>query len=154
MILKSSEKSPLGTLAIAALMEEAGLPAGVFQVVIGGGDVGAMLSKHMDINKISFTGSTATGRKIQETATKSNLKRVTLELGGKSPAIIFKDADIGKAVFWSMLGITVRPGEYRSLIPTTNKLPGQYRPSLCSNITALCGKGYCRSSFRSAEKLV
>lgn len=65
----------------------------------------------MGIAKISFTGSTMTGRKIQDAATKSNLKRVTLELGGKSPAIVFDDCDIQKALFWCVLGITVNTGQ-------------------------------------------
>jgi aldehyde dehydrogenase (NAD+) len=65
----------------------------------------------MKINKVSFTGSTATGRKIQDAATKSNLKRVTLELGGKSPAIVFDDADMQKALFWCTFGITANTGQ-------------------------------------------
>jgi aldehyde dehydrogenase (NAD+) len=65
----------------------------------------------MKIAKISFTGSTSTGRKIQDAATKSNLKRVTLELGGKSPAVIFDDADLEKAIFWSIVGITANTGQ-------------------------------------------
>lgn len=65
----------------------------------------------MKIAKISFTGSTGTGLKIQDAATKSNLKRVTLELGGKSPAIIFDDADLEKAIFWSIVGITAGTGQ-------------------------------------------
>ncbi|KAI1611234.1 aldehyde dehydrogenase [Exophiala viscosa] len=70
-----------------------------------------MLSSHMGIDKISFTGSTATGRKIQEAATRSNLKRVTLELGGKGPALVFDDADFDKALFWVTIGITVNTGQ-------------------------------------------
>jgi len=69
------------------------------------------LASHMKIAKISFTGSTATGLKIQNAATRSNLKRVTLELGGKSPAIIFDDADIPTALFWSIRGITSNAGQ-------------------------------------------
>lgn len=65
----------------------------------------------MGISKISFTGSTMTGKRIQDAATKSNLKRVTLELGGKSPAIVFDDCDIQKALFWSILGITINAGQ-------------------------------------------
>ncbi|TVY88340.1 Aldehyde dehydrogenase, partial [Lachnellula willkommii] len=110
-IIKPSEKSPLGTLAVAGLIEAAGFPPGAFQIVLGGGATGAILSSHLGIAKISFTGSISTGRKIQEAATKSNLKRVTLELGGKSPAIVFDDADFEAAVFWSILGITVNSGQ-------------------------------------------
>lgn len=73
----------------------------------GGGVVGSVMAHHMDIAKISFTGSGTTGRRIQAAATASNLKRVTLELGGKSPAIVFEDADLNTALFWSIIGITV-----------------------------------------------
>lgn len=110
-IIKPSEKSPFGTLAVGYLIEAAGFPPGAFQIIAGAGATGALLASHMKIAKISFTGSTATGRKIQDAATKSNLKRVTLELGGKSPAIIFDDADLEKAIFWSIVGITNGTGQ-------------------------------------------
>lgn len=83
----------------------------------GDGSTGALLAKHMRISKISFTGSIATGRKIQQAATQSNLKRVTLELGGKSPAIVFEDAAIDEAVFWSTIAITANTGGYRAVYP-------------------------------------
>ena len=90
IVLKPSELTPLSALAIGALAKEAGFPAGVINVVPGYGPIaGAALAEHMDVNKIAFTGSTVVGRKIQEAAAKSNLKRVSLELGGKSPFIIF-----------------------------------------------------------------
>lgn len=111
VIIKPSEKSPLGTLAAGYLIKAAGFPPGVFQILTGGSEIGAHLSAHMGIQKISFTGSCSTGKKIQEAATKSNLKRVTLELGGKSPGIVFKDADLDTALFWSVLGITVNTGQ-------------------------------------------
>ncbi|KAF2811426.1 putative aldehyde dehydrogenase [Mytilinidion resinicola] len=93
-IYKGSEKSPLGVLAMGALAKEAGFPPGVINIVTGAGATGAMLASHMKIRKISFTGSVFAGKKVQELAAKSNLKRVTLELGGKSPSIIFEDADM------------------------------------------------------------
>ncbi|KAJ5080814.1 hypothetical protein N7456_013524, partial [Penicillium angulare] len=111
MILKPSENSPLGSLAIAALFEAAGFPRGVFQVLTGAGQTGAMLAEHMRIRKISFTGSVATGRKIQIAAAKSNLKRVTLELGGKSPALVFEDADLENALTWTVNAILARSGQ-------------------------------------------
>lgn len=97
VVLKPAESTPLTALACAALFKEAGFPAGVVNIVPGYGQTGALLSSHLKVNKIAFTGSTVTGRKIQEASAKSNLKRVTLELGGKSPLIVFKDADIKKA---------------------------------------------------------
>ncbi|KAH7127995.1 aldehyde dehydrogenase domain-containing protein [Dactylonectria estremocensis] len=111
LIVKPSEKSPLGSLAIATLFEEAGFPPGVVQILPGDGSTGALLAKHMRVRKISFTGSIATGKRIQVAATESNLKRVTLELGGKSPAVIFKDANINNAVTWTVSGILARSGQ-------------------------------------------
>ncbi|KAK7705728.1 hypothetical protein SLS57_009927 [Botryosphaeria dothidea] len=91
-IFKASEKSPLGALALGPLFAEAGFPPGVVQFVSGAQTTGEALASHPSIAKISFTGSINVGRAIQELALKSNLKRVTLELGGKSPAIVFDDA--------------------------------------------------------------
>jgi aldehyde dehydrogenase (NAD+) len=98
IIIKSSEKSPLGVLMLGNLVKEAGFPPGVIQLLSGAGKTGQMLAEHMDIDKIAFTGSPGAGRAIQAASAKSNLKRVTLELGGKSPSLIFEDADIEKAL--------------------------------------------------------
>src|ERR1700753_4400380 len=96
VVLKSSEKAPLSSLKLAALIQEAGFPAGVVNVLSGFGDpTGTAIGMHMKIRKISFTGSVATGRKVLRMAADSNLKSGSLELGGKSPAIIFDDADVG-----------------------------------------------------------
>ena len=98
IVLKASEKAPLSSLKLAALIKEAGFPPGVVNVVNGfGTPTGQAISEHMKIRKVAFTGSTMTGRKIMEAAAKSNLKIVTLELGGKSAAIVFADADIESA---------------------------------------------------------
>ena len=83
---------------MAGIFKEAGFPEGVVNFVSGGGKTGALLASHMDIDKISFTGSGLTGRKVQDAATKSNMKKVTLELGGKSPAIVCEDANIEVAL--------------------------------------------------------
>ncbi|KAJ6024730.1 hypothetical protein N7540_005527 [Penicillium herquei] len=111
LIVKPSEKSPLGSLAVAELFAEAGFPPGVVQVLTGDGSTGAHLASHMRVRKVSFTGSVATGKRIQIAAAQSNLKRVTLELGGKSPAVIFEDADIENAVTWTTNGILARTGQ-------------------------------------------
>lgn len=111
MIVKPSEKTPLGSLAVAPLFARAGFPPGVVQVLTGAGSTGALLAEHMKIRKISFTGSLATGRKIQETAARSNLKRVTLELGGKSPAVVFEDANLDNALQWTINAILTRSGQ-------------------------------------------
>jgi aldehyde dehydrogenase (NAD+) len=85
--------------------------AGVVNIITGDGKTGAMLASHMDINKISFTGSVFAGKKVQEAATKSNLKRVVLELGGKSPSLIFEDADIENALQHSSQNFLLNSGQ-------------------------------------------
>ncbi|EXJ66719.1 uncharacterized protein A1O5_09914 [Cladophialophora psammophila CBS 110553] len=111
MIVKPSEKTPLGSLAVASFFEKAGFPPGVIQVITGPGSTGALLAEHMRIRKVSFTGSITTGKKIQEAAARSNLKRVTLELGGKSPAVIFEDANLENALTWTINAILTRSGQ-------------------------------------------
>ena len=99
LVLKPAEQTPLTALYLAGLVRETGFPPGVVNVLTGPGEpTGAAMAKHMDIAKIAFTGSTAVGAKIMEAAAKSNLKRVSLELGGKSPNVIFADADLAAAV--------------------------------------------------------
>lgn len=95
---KSSERDPLGAIALGKLFKEAGFPPGVVNLLSGGGKTGALLASHMDIARISFTGSIAAGRKVQIAAAQSNLKPVTLELGGKSASIVFEDANIENAI--------------------------------------------------------
>lgn len=91
-------QTPLTALYLANLTKEAGLPDGVVNVVPGyGNNSGAAISSHMDIDKIAFTGSTAVGKMIQAEAGRSNGKRVTLEMGGKSPLVVFDDADLDLA---------------------------------------------------------
>ncbi|KAL0004169.1 hypothetical protein SO802_011730 [Lithocarpus litseifolius] len=100
LVLKPAEQTPLTALVAAKLLHEAGLPPGVLNVIPGyGPTAGAALASHMDVDKVlAFTGSTETGKIVLELATKSNLKSVSLELGGKSPFIVCEDADIDKAV--------------------------------------------------------
>lgn len=110
-IFKASEKSPLGALKLASLVKEAGFPPGVINFVSGAADTGAALASHMRIAKISFTGSTNTGRKVQIAAATSNLKRCVLELGGKSPALVFDDADIENALLHMSRSFLVNAGQ-------------------------------------------
>lgn len=91
-ILKPAESTSLSALYLGDLIIEAGFPNGMVQILTGDGRTGALLSEHLDVNKVGFTGSTAVGRKIMAASAGSNLKRVSLELGGKSPNIIFRDA--------------------------------------------------------------
>lgn len=104
IIFKPSEVTPLTTLKLAEIYTEAGLPDGVFNVLNGSGiEVGAWLTAHAGIEKISFTGGTVTGKKVMASASSSTLKDVTMELGGKSPLIIFSDANMDKAADVAMM---------------------------------------------------
>ncbi|XP_010926163.1 aldehyde dehydrogenase family 2 member C4 [Elaeis guineensis] len=112
MVVKPAEQSPLSALYYAHLAKEAGIPDGVLNVVTGfGPTAGAAISSHMDVDKVSFTGSTEVGRLVMEAAAKSNLKSVSLELGGKSPLIIFDDADVNMAVDLANKAIFFNKGE-------------------------------------------
>ena len=110
MIFKPSELTPVTALELAAALMEAGAPPGLFNVVQGDGRVGSMLVDHSHIAKISLTGSVATGKKIFAGAA-PQLKRITLELGGKSPLVVFEDADIDNAVSAAMLANFYTQGE-------------------------------------------
>jgi len=112
VILKTAEQTPLSALFAASLIKEAGFPPGVINIVSGFGKIaGAALSSHMDVDKVAFTGSTVVGRQVMKAAAGSNLKKVTLELGGKSPNIVFNDADIENAISWVNFGIFYNHGQ-------------------------------------------
>ncbi|KAG6815992.1 hypothetical protein H0H87_009598 [Tephrocybe sp. NHM501043] len=110
--LQPSEITPLTALKLAGLVNEAGFPPGVINIINGyGPTVGAAIAEHPLIPKVSFTGSTRVGRGILRASSDTNLKVVTLELGGKSPCIIFDDADIEQAVKWASFGIFFNSGQ-------------------------------------------
>src|SRR5438046_15466 len=112
VVLKPSEKTPLSALLLAELLQEADVPAGVVNIVPGRGEIaGARLAAHPDVDKIAFTGSTEVGKLIARASADSNLKRVSLELGGKSPNIIFDDADLSRAVSGAFFGIFFNQGQ-------------------------------------------
>ncbi|KAK2789862.1 aldehyde dehydrogenase (NAD(P)(+)) ald5 [Emmonsiellopsis sp. PD_33] len=112
VVLKTAEQTPLSALYAGKLIVEAGFPPGVINIISGFGRIaGAAISSHMDIDKVAFTGSTLVGRQILQAAAKSNLKKVTLELGGKSPNIVFNDADIENAISWVNFGIYFNHGQ-------------------------------------------
>jgi len=110
IVLKPAEQTPLTALRVGELALEAGIPAGVFNVITGDGSTGAALVDHPGVDKIAFTGSTAVGREIGERAGRA-LKRVTLELGGKSPNVILPDADLQAAIKGSYTGIYFNSGQ-------------------------------------------
>ncbi len=111
VVLKPAELTPLTAIKLGQLIQEAGFPAGVVNIVTGYGDpAGKAIVEHPDVDKISFTGSTATGKWIVQAAA-GNLKRVSLELGGKSPVLIFPDADLEKAIPGAAMGIFGNAGQ-------------------------------------------
>jgi aldehyde dehydrogenase (NAD+) len=111
IVVKPSEHSPASTLAFAALFEQAGFPPGAFNVVTGlSRETGAALAGHPGVDKVAFTGSTATGRAVAHAAA-DNLNRVTLELGGKSPQIVFPDADLTAAANGLIAGVFAATGQ-------------------------------------------
>ena len=112
VVLKTAEQTPLSALVFAQFIKEAGFPPGVVNIISGfGKTAGAAIASHMDIDKVAFTGSTLVGRSIMKAAAESNLKKVTLELGGKSPNIVFDDADIEEAISWVNFGIYFNHGQ-------------------------------------------
>jgi aldehyde dehydrogenase (NAD+) len=112
IVLKPAEQTPLTALRVAELAQDVGFPDGVLNVVPGyGPTAGAALAAHKDVNKVAFTGETCTGQLVMEAAAKSNLKRVSLELGGKSPNIVFADADLDAAIEGAYFGLFFNQGQ-------------------------------------------
>lgn len=112
VVIKTAETTPLSALVAAEMIVEAGFPPGVINVITGYGNIaGSSLSRHMDVDKVAFTGSTAVGRTILKDAASTNLKKVTLELGGKSPNVVFNDANLDRAVEWSAIGVFANMGQ-------------------------------------------
>ncbi|KAJ6453551.1 aldehyde dehydrogenase domain-containing protein [Mycena sanguinolenta] len=112
IVIKPSEFTPLTAIRMGSIIQEAGFPPGVINIVTGyGNTAGQAIAEHMDIHKVAFTGSTIVGRKIMTAAAATNLKNVTLELGGKSPNIIFNDADLEQAVGWAAHGVYWNQGQ-------------------------------------------
>lgn len=125
MVYKPSEVTPLHGIALAEIYREAGVPEGVFSVVHGGGEVGAYLTGHEGISKVSFTGQVSTGQKVAASAA-GGMKYVTMELGGKSPCIILPGADISKAVDGAMMANFYSTGQVctngtRVFVPSSMK---------------------------------
>ena len=111
VVIKPSEVTPLTSLRLVELCAEAGFPPGVVNIVTGDGSVGDLLARHPDVDHLSYTGSTAVGRLITKASAESNLKRLTLELGGKAPSIVASDADIDAAVAGNVMGATLNSGQ-------------------------------------------
>lgn len=136
VVLKPAEQTPLSAIYFGQLVKEAGLPAGVVNIVPGlGGETGAALASHPDVDKIAFTGSTATGRAIMKAAA-VNLKALTLECGGKSPSIVFADADLDKAVRWCHFGIMDNNGQVR-VVDTINRDEDTDADQICTSTSRI-----------------
>ncbi|KAJ9300712.1 hypothetical protein DTO271G3_1876 [Paecilomyces variotii] len=111
VVMKAAEQTPLSILYLANLIKEAGFPAGVVNFINGHGrEAGSALVQHPDVDKVAFTGSTATGREIMKMAA-GTLKNITLETGGKSPLLVFEDADLEQAAKWAHIGIMSNQGQ-------------------------------------------
>lgn len=139
MVFKPSENTPLGALAIAEILHEAGLPKGLYNVIQGDRETGPLLVKHPDVAKVSLTGSVPTGRRVAAAAA-SHLKHVTMELGGKSPLIVFDDADIDSAIGGAMLGNFYSTGQVCSngtRVFVQKKIKGEFLKRLKSRTEAM-----------------
>ena len=110
IVMKPSSKAPLSTIKLFEIFEKAGIPAGAANLVLGGGEVGAFLGESPDVDMLTFTGSTKVGQSLMRSAA-VNVKKLGLELGGKSPNVIFPDADLDAAAEWDMIGIFFNQGE-------------------------------------------
>uniref|UniRef100_A0A8H7K5Z4 aldehyde dehydrogenase (NAD(+)) n=1 Tax=Bionectria ochroleuca TaxID=29856 RepID=A0A8H7K5Z4_BIOOC len=142
IIINTPEMCPLYGQKLAQLVVEVGFPPGVVNILCGLGHVaGAALSEHMGVRKISFTGSPSVGRQIMAAAARSNLKKLTLELGGKGPSIVFDDADWENALFWTSLGITINNGQ-RDKVLSFIEAGKSSGARIVSGGEQLTGKGY------------
>ena len=139
IVLKPSELTPLTALELGAIVAEAGLPAGVLNIVTGlGPEAGQPLSEHPGIDKLAFTGSVPTGARIMAAAAR-DIKNISLELGGKSPFVVFADSDIEKAVEWIMFGIFWNQGQVCSATSRVLVEEGLY-PALLERLVAEAAK--------------
>ena len=156
VVLKTAEQTPLSAYKMCELIVQAGIPAGVVNVVSGFGPVaGAAITNHMDIDKIAFTGSTLVGRNIMKAAAATNLKKVTLELGGKSPNIIFKDADLEQAVKWAAFGIMFNHGQCccaGSRVYVEEAIYDQFMEKMTATVKALqVGDPFAQNTFQGPQ---
>jgi len=156
IVMKAAEQTPLSILVLANLIKEAGFPPGVVNILNGHGRVaGAAIAQHTDIDKIAFTGSTATGREIMKMAA-VNLKNITLETGGKSPLLVFDDADLDQAVKWAHVGIMSNMGQIctaTSRVLVQSKIYDQFVSAFTKHITAtsVVGDPFSQSTFQGPQ---
>ena len=151
IVVKPSEFTPFSALCLADAALAAGLPPGVLNVVTGAGDVGAALTAHALVDKVTFTGSVPTGAKVGAAAAR-DIKRATLELGGKSPAIVLADADVDAAVEWLFFGFAWNAGQICSA--TARLLVHEsLAPALVARLAAACGRVRAAGPFDDGAEL-
>ncbi|KAL2820120.1 aldehyde dehydrogenase [Aspergillus granulosus] len=156
VVLKPAEQTPLSALFLANLVIEAGFPPGVVNILNGYGSVaGAALASHMDVDKIAFTGSTDTAKRIMKMAS-ANLKNITLETGGKSPLIVFNDADLTEAVKWAHWGIMANQGQVctaTSRILVQNEIYSEFLEAFKAQIKTVSkvGDPFDESTFQGPQ---
>ncbi|KAI0382069.1 aldehyde dehydrogenase [Hypomontagnella monticulosa] len=156
VVLKPAEQTPLSILYFASLIVKAGFPPGVVNITNGyGKDAGHALASHLDIDKVAFTGSTATGKQIMKTAS-VNMKNITLETGGKSPLLVFEDADIEQAAKWAHVGIMSNMGQIctatsRILIQESvyDKFVDEFKKA--TNTTSKVGDPFAEDTFQGPQ---
>ncbi|KAK2761344.1 mitochondrial aldehyde dehydrogenase [Arachnomyces sp. PD_36] len=156
VVFKAAEQTPLSILYFARLIKEAGFPPGVVNILNGkGADAGAAIASHPGIDKIAFTGSTATGRQIMKLAA-ANLKNITLETGGKSPLVVFEDADMAQAAKWAHMGIMSNMGQIctatsRILVQDTiyDKFVSLFKETVAS--TSKVGDPFASDTFQGPQ---
>ncbi|KAJ9650201.1 mitochondrial aldehyde dehydrogenase [Neophaeococcomyces mojaviensis] len=156
VVLKPAEQTPLSILFAAQFIAEAGFPPGVINIVNGyGKEAGHALASHLDIDKVAFTGSTTTGKQIMKTAS-INMKNITLETGGKSPLLVFDDADLDQATKWAHIGIMSNQGQIctatsRILVQDTilDKFLEQFKEVIKS--TSKVGDPFAEDTFQGPQ---
>ncbi|KAI1774128.1 aldehyde dehydrogenase [Hypoxylon cercidicola] len=156
VIMKPAEQTPLSILYLASLFPKAGFPPGVVNITNGyGRDAGHALASHLDVDKVAFTGSTTTGKQIMKTAS-VNMKNMTLETGGKSPLLVFEDADIEQAAKWAHVGIMSNMGQIcsatsRILVQDTvyEKFVNEFREVV--KMTSKVGDPFAEGTFQGPQ---
>ncbi|KAH8821816.1 aldehyde dehydrogenase-like protein [Xylogone sp. PMI_703] len=156
IVIKAAEQTPLSILVLASLIKEAGFPPGVVNILNGyGREAGAAIATHLDIDKVAFTGSTATGKEIMKMAA-VNMKNITLETGGKSPLLVFDDADIDQAVKWAHIGIMSNQGQIctaTSRILVQESIYDKFVPAFKAHVqeVSVVGDPFAENTFQGPQ---
>lgn len=158
VVIKAAEQTPLSILVLATLIKQAGFPPGVVNIINGSGnEAGTALIEHPLVSKVAFTGSTRTGAQIMKSAA-AMLKNITLETGGKSPLLVFDDADLDQAVKWAHMGIMANQGQIctatsRVLVQNTiyEKFLAAFKERVCETTVSGIGDQWASSTFQGPQ---